>query len=203
MTTKLRIDTVQGIIDVEGDPQFVREIYADFKELMHSLPFSKSSANSNSNDNAESAVVNSSIEQPSEKAKPKGRRRTPVRRKSNGVSETGEPTINVAAPRIDKNLDTVKLRDYYNKYAPRNAPEKILIFLKFITEELEIEAPNTDQVYTCFKAVDEKVPGAFGQAFINASSRSGFIDYKSPTEITIPIKGDNHFRFELPKRESE
>ena len=34
MTTKLRIDISQGLIDIEDDPELVREIYADFKTYL-------------------------------------------------------------------------------------------------------------------------------------------------------------------------
>lgn len=44
MTTKLHIDISQGVVDVEGDPELVREVYRDFcDQLLGKVSFAKSS----------------------------------------------------------------------------------------------------------------------------------------------------------------
>ena len=70
-------------------------------------------------------------------------------------------------------------------------------------DELQIKSPNTDQFYTCFEKVDERVPRAFAQAFRDASSKSGYIDYKSPTDIRSTIMGNNYFKLELKRKAGE
>jgi len=96
-----------------------------------------------------------------------------------------EATINADHPKLDKNLDTSGLPTFYGQFEAKNNAEKILIFLKFMNDELQIKPPNTDQFYTCFEKVDERVPRAFAQAFRDASSKSGYIDYKSPTDRSL------------------
>ena len=63
----------------------------------------------------------------------------------------------------------------------------------FLTEQLGVEKPDTDQVYTCYKQVGEKFPQAFKQAFHTANTNYGYIDFKSASEISIPIAGQNRF----------
>lgn len=190
MGTKLHIDLTQGILEVEGDPDFVREIYQDFKERIatngaspHSIP-----------------QLSEPAAQKTAPAKPK--RRSATKKKNTAEGEAGE--ISADEPNIDKNLDTSTLSEYFSRYEPKNHPEKILIFLKFLIDELGIEAPNTDQVYTCYEAVDERIPRAFAQAFRDTSGRKfGFIDFNSATDLKITTLGSNHFKFDLKKKSVE
>ena len=190
MHTKLHIDLSQGIVDVEGDIEIVREVYADFKErLMKGNEFSPIST-PKATTNAESETS----------SKPKRRRASRKR----VTSEENGSGINADMPKMDKDLDTSGLRAFYGQFEAKNNAEKILIFLKFLIDRLEIESPNTDQVYTCYEATDERVPKAFGQAFRDASGRKfGYINYNSPTDLVVTTKGTNHFKFDLKKKSGE
>jgi hypothetical protein len=182
----------QGVVDIEGDAELVREIYRDFKDhlLSGTAPPGgpKPRGGGGSVDSADAG---------GSKSKSKARRRSaPGKRIENGAGSSG---VNADAPKLDKNLDTAKLGTFYGQFDPKNNSDKILIFLKFITEELDQENPNTDQVYTCFKKTGEKIPKAYAQAFYNMSSREGYIDFRSSTDIVITIVGDNHFNHDLKK----
>lgn len=199
-TAKLHIDLSQGVIEIEGDSELVREIYIDFKErLAGGVIFTSASAHrpnatteaSGEADNGGSGITG--------KLKPK--RRTSPKKKP--ASEDSSNGIIADAPKLDKNLDISALGEFYGQFAPKNNAEKILIFLKFITEKLMIESPNTDQVYTCFKITGEKIPKAFAQAFYDASSKHGFIDFRSSVDMQISIVGDNHFNHNLKRKETE
>lgn len=190
MTTKLHINISQGIIDVQGDPELVRAIYDDFKEqllaggTMQPPPVEEVNEAGTSEENG--------------KARGKNRRRPPVRKRASG--DDAGPNISADAPKLDKNLDTSGLVAFYERYEATNNPQKILVFLKFMNDELGIEKPNTDQFYTCFEKVGARVPKAFAQAFRDASGRNfGYIDYNSATDIKITIAGSNYFKYELKK----
>ena len=196
MTTKLHINIAQGIIDVEGDPDLVREIYADFKVQL--LAGSKLGT-----------VRAASLSKPAEDenpshdpvGKPKAKRRVVAKKKA--VGEENGSGIAANSPKLDKNLDTSALPAFYGAYEPKNNPEKILVFLKFLTENIHLENPNTDQVFTCFKKVNEKIPKAFAQSFHDTSTKNGYIDFNSPTDIKITIAGDNHITHSMKKKSSE
>lgn len=199
MTTKLHINLAQGIIDIEGDPDLVRAIYQDFKDQLldavtrappaSAAPMPAPAPTGNS-DNASDAS-----------GKPKPKRRAPAKKKANGDENVSGVVAD--SPKLDKNLDTSGLGAFYGKYVPKNNAEKILIFLKFMVDELGIESPNTDQVYTCFKATGEKIPKAFAQAFYDTSSKLGYIDFRGATDLPITIAGDNHFNLSLKKKVAE
>ena len=194
MTTKLHINLVQGIIDVEGDPAFVRSVYEDFKLQL--------ATSSKPTKTAPERTVDVSEVEETPKAKPKGKRRAPAKRK--GAEDDGGPQVNPDAPKLDKNLDTSKLNAFYSQFEPSNNPEKILVFLKFLIEELDVESPTTDQVYTCYERVNERVPKVFSQAFRDTQGRKfGYIDYNSPTDIRLTTVGNNHFKFDLKRKAAE
>jgi hypothetical protein len=187
--SKLHIDMSQGVVDIEGDSDLVREIYRDLKDhLLNGAPLARVQPR---------APAGVPTPEAAPESKPKSKRRAVSRKKVD--AEGGSSGVSVDAPKLDKNLDTSKLAGFYEQYEPKNHSDKILIFLKFITEELELESPNTDQVYTCYKKTGEKIPKAYGQAFYTMSSRHGYIDFRSPTDIGITIAGDNHFNHELKK----
>lgn len=203
MTTKLHINISQGIIDAEGDPDLVRAIYDDFKDqLLDAVKRAPKASTATATATAPAPTpAENGDSTPEASGKPKPKRRTPTKKKANGeVSASG---VVADSPKLDKNLDTSGLGAFYGKFAPKNNAEKILIFLKFMVDELGIENPNTDQVYTCFKAAGDKIPKAFAQAFYDTSSKLGYIDFRSSTDLPITIAGDNHFNHSLKKKGAE
>lgn len=199
MSTKLHINISQGIIDIEGDPDLVRAIYDDFKDQLLDAVKRVPPATAEPAPTLTPAENGGSANEASGKLKPK--RRSPAKKKANG--DEGASGIVADSPKLDKNLDTSRLGAFYGKYAPKNNSEKILIFVKFMVDELNIENPNTDQVYTCFKATGEKIPKVFAQAFYDTSSKFGYIDFRSSTDLPITIAGDNHFNHSLKKKGAE
>jgi hypothetical protein len=192
--SKLHIDLSQGLVEVEGDVDLVREIYRDLKD--HLLSGAPPPGRTQPRTREEAPPPDNNGE-----GNPKSKRRSSPRKKAD--SDSGSSGISADAPRLDKNLDTSKLGAFYGQFEPKTNAEKILIFLKFITEELGQESPNTDQVYTCFKKTGEKIPKAYAQAFYDTSSKHGFIDFRSATDIAVTIAGDNHFTHGLKRKGAE
>ncbi|MFT8716615.1 hypothetical protein [Gluconobacter potus] len=190
MTTKLHINISQGVIDIEGEPDLVREIYSDFKDQLLNRRIARDQPHIELNEVEESDV--------SPKPRVKTKRKTVTRNRSKGAEESSD--VNADAPKLDRNLDTSKLAAFYSQFKPRNHPEKILIFLYFLIDEVKIEHPNTDQVYTCYVKADQRIPKAFAQAFRDTSGKKcGYIDYKSSTDMQITTAGRNHFNFDIKK----
>lgn len=194
MSAKLHINILQGVIDIEGDPGLVREIYADFKNqlLGGTITRGQSSVERNEAEDVEEA--------------PKQRvtaERKAVSRKRPDGDELGRG-VNADVPKLDRDLDTSRLTAFYGQFKPKNHPEKILVFLRFLINELGIVAPNTDQIYTCYTKVNERIPKAFAQAFRDTSGKSfGYIYYKSSTDMKITTAGANHLKFDIKKKDAE
>src|SRR5262245_4636303 len=134
MTAKLHINISQGVLDIEGDPELVREIYADFKDqlLAGGTERIQPPEKLEEHDKTPEAL----------KSRIRTRRKTSSRKRAK--SDEAGSDISADAPNLDRELDTSKLALFYGKYKPTNHPEKVLIFLMFLSEELGIESPNTD-----------------------------------------------------------
>lgn len=187
MQCKLHIDLSGGVLDVEGDSALIREIYSDFKNRLNST---RSGLSRDKDDASVRPEIN---------PKPRPRKRASAKR----PTENGGDGVVADSPKLDKNLDTSRLGAFAGQFEPKTNPERILIFLKYMVDEIGVEKPNTDQVYTCFKKMGGKIPTAFAQAFYDTSSRNGFIDFRSPTDIEITIAGENHFNHDLKRKGGE
>lgn len=193
MQTKLHIDVVHGTIDVDGDTDFVKQVYSDFRATL--LSRLQTSTESTGDDEK------GKQKPPGKSAPPKPKKPTIRKRVKKEVDASG---IDPDHPKLDKSLDTSGLAKFYSQFEPKNNAEKILIFTKFLTEELGIESPNTDHYYTCYSHLKERIPKVFAQAFRDAHGRSyGYIDYKSPSDISITIIGTNHFNDGIKKKGAE
>ncbi len=167
------------------------EVYSDFRD--HLL----SNQTTVSKTQQPDPIVEDSKESP-----PKKRRRSAPRKTAK--ADNDDAGIDPGNPKLDKNTDLSKLSSFFDQFEPKNNAEKILIFAKFLIDELGIEKPNTDHFYTCFVELKEKIPAAFAQAFRDTHGRAyGYIDYKSATEISVPIKGTNHFNDGIKRKGAE
>ena len=171
----------------------MKAVYEDFKsQLTAGVTKSQQAPVQTSETNANGGSATTS--------KPK--RRAPARKKAKSA-EDGEVAISPDSPKFDKNLDTSRLRSFYEQFEPGSAPEKILIFLKFLMDEAGIEHPNSDQVYTCFYALKERAPTAFAQAFRDTANKKGFVEFNSATDIQVTMMGENHFNHDLKRADTE
>lgn len=183
MNTKLHIDVLQGIVNVEGEEAFVEKVYNDFMKKIDGKVLVPA--------NEKIAPIDANYQHVA---------KLPVPKKAKKHNDAAGIKSADYSPQLDKNLDLLKLDNFYSQYSPKNHPEKILVFLKFL-QTLGVDKFSADQVYTCYMRVKEKMPKAFIQAFRDAHGKTfGYINYVSPQEITLTIAGENHFNHGLTKK---
>ncbi len=186
--TKLIINLKDGILDVDGSEEFVRSIYDDFKGEVakRSQPV---------------ASAQRLLEQPvltvpdgADNDGSSGVKKTRVK-KNNTSGDGQKKASSKSKPTFDPNLDLKGLVEFYDRYAPQNVPEKILIFAMFLLEQLNLQSFSIDQIYTCFFTVRDrtKIPEAFAQAFHNTQARTHFIQITTLQEMAITTPGFNKF----------
>lgn len=179
--TKLKIDLRSGALEVEGEESFVREIYQDFKDQIKKEYIAP----------AEEQQFDTATET------------TPQKRKAkSSPAKTGGKRKE--SYQIVKDLDLSdksgkeSLKDFYKKKSPTTAMQKAAVFVYYLERIREFKNIGANHIYTCYKDVDEKVPGALRQSLLDASSKKGWLETKSMENITVSTQGENLVEHELP-----
>lgn len=174
-TTKLRIDLTQGTLDVEGSEPFVREIYREFKDRLDGIG-SKERKNGTERRNKKGTGGNS---------------------KANGKKEVRsvkglnlEPT------------EGPSLREVYRSYKKLTRNEKFLVYLVYLKDNLGTEKVTADHIYTCMKAVGDKVPQTLRQILSNSKNKTGWFDIRNGT-IELTQRGRGYHQKELENKKKE
>lgn len=187
--SELHIDLEKGILTAKGSEDFLKEMYAEFDKRVQALAAFKPSPRAKEllEEIEREAAASESVEDVVRKVRT---RRTKAR-----PSVSSAPSERVAnySPEMDKDLDLAGLAEFCEPWAPKNHPERVLLYASFLDEKLGLRPCTANQIYTCYRTLREKIPEAFLQALRDASgNRYGYVDYKSPTEVLVTTVGLNH-----------
>lgn len=181
--TKLRIDLLSGILEVEGEEAFVREIYKEYKDKFTRADFSPVE---------ETTLTHEAESHPARQIRKKGG-------SSKSMSKRKESYQIVKDLVLSAKNEKESLRDFYSKKAPSTGLEKSAVFVYYLQKVAGVKDIGVNHMYTCYKDVNEKVPGALRQSLVDTSARKGWIDTKSMDNITITTHGENLVEHELPR----
>ena len=182
MVSKLHINAAQGIIDVEGETEFVEKVYEDFKGqieiMLNSAP---------SHQQFEDAGDDAVEEKVEKKAKKASTKRTKKK------TEASKQTVPAYKPKLDSSTPLTGLDTFYNGYKPKNNSERVLLFCKYLQNN-GLGSCTADQIYTCFVKCDSKnLPKAFPQSLIDARGKDrGYIEYDKLENISVSAIGEHH-----------
>lgn len=187
--TKLKIDLVNGLLEVEGEESFVKEIYQDYKEQLSKHSFNGVPADINGGEGKPNPAPRSSS------TAKRGRTKEAVKRKESFS--------------IIKDLDLSSkgnkksLREFFKEKAPSAALGKNAVFVYYLQNEAKITGITIDHIYSCYKDVNERVPEALKQSILDTSSKKGWIDTASMTDIKMSTPGENFVEHDLPRSSGE
>lgn len=185
--TKLKIDLKNGVLEVEGEEAFVKEIYQEYKERLSS---------------DDSSIFEHAPNQDTESSTS-----TTLKRKTSGRNKGGAKRKESYS--IVKSLDLSEkdgkksLRDFFKEKTPSVALEKNAVFVYYLQKEAKITGITTDHIYSCYKDVKERVPKALKQSLLDTSSKKGWIDTSSMNDIKITTSGENLVEQDLPTKDSK
>jgi hypothetical protein len=191
-SAKLHINLIQGILDVEGDVEFVREVYRDYREGLIYKPLDPpadmGSTAENGGDVGETAA---SIGGSKENDGARRRRRS----SANKAPKESGSGISSYKPMLVGDLDTKEIKKFLGDYEPKNHYDNIVLFTLYL-ESKGISPASFNQIYTCYRDAQIKTPVAFAQAFIDArGNKKGFIEFNDPSNVTLTERGRNHGLF--------
>ena len=85
------------------------------------------------------------------------------------------------------------LENFFKKYSSKNDYERILLFVYYMREVIEIDVISYNHIFTCFETLDMKTPLNVAQVTRNSASAKGWIDL-SDSKIELTTNGRNQIR---------
>lgn len=92
------------------------------------------------------------------------------------------------------------LKDFYSKVEAKSNFEKNLVFVYYLKEILKMSDIGLNQIYTCYKHVNERVPGNLYQSLVDTSKHKAWIDTSDLNKISIAVPGENYFEHDLKRK---
>ena len=181
--TKLKINLVDGALEVEGSESFVREIYEEHKERLQAIQ----AVGGVQGKHRMNKPTSSSLGKKKGVSKKRGKR--------------GGKSFSIV-----KDLDLSgrggegSLKDFFQKKSPSSAMQMNAVFVYYLSKTAKVENITPDHVYTCYKDVKKRTPAALHQSLLDTSYKNGWIDTGSKDDIKITIQGENLVEHELPKQ---
>ena len=111
-----------------------------------------------------------------------------------------------AAPTIVKDLNlkkdgkTPSLRDFHSQKQPKEFAEHNALFVYYLSKVKELTGITPNHIYTCYKEVNQRVPGAFYQSLLDTTRRKGWLDTSNTEDIKVTTVGENFVEHDLPKK---
>lgn len=90
------------------------------------------------------------------------------------------------------------LEDFYLEHPVNSNFEYNLLFIYYLEKVLNEKFINIDHIYTCYKALNIKVPNIY-QSIADTKKRKGWIDSSNMNDLKISIAGENYLEHTLKK----
>lgn len=95
------------------------------------------------------------------------------------------------------------LRDFYAEKKPQGFLEHNTLFVYYLNKMRDIPGITQSHVYTCYKEVAARIPGAFYQSLVDTARRKGWIDTSEGDDMRVTTVGENFVEHDLPGKASE
>lgn len=175
MITKLRIDLINKVLEVEGEQSFVERIYDEFRTGIASKDVPR-------------------------KTKKRASKRT-QKKTSNGTSNKRKPPK--GSLKILGELSLMggdkgpSLKDFFDRYKVKSHFDKMTLCAYYLKHVEGVDAITANHVYTCYKNLKLTQPRFFAQALTDTKNQKAFIDISDDGVISLTTQGLNHVKHEL------
>jgi hypothetical protein len=180
MNTRLKIDLNQGILEVEGTQDFVKMIYDEFKSQ---VPFEA----------RRGGVFSGKKKRKQISGAGEGQEHHP-RQKKKPASYSIVKDLDLSAKKNKQSL-----RDIFKLKSPSSNMEKNIVFTYYLQKIASVEGITPGHIYSCYKDVNMKVPGALEQSLLDTSHLKGWLDTSNLNDIKVATPGENFVEHDLPK----
>ncbi len=210
MTTKLKIDLSQGILEVEGSETFVKAIYKDFKiqflgeetdEEKTKKPTRAGKGDKSAKSRAkpvpkpqpaqvkEAAKPAETVDKPKPPPKPKPKKSPPA------PNYTYVKNLKLGA--TDDHLSLVEFMD---SKLPITNEERNLVFLYYLQYVIKRKPIKIDDVYTCYREANIRAPLNLENSLQMTAEHENWIRITKIGNISVTAAGKRYVDQQLPKK---
>lgn len=186
--TKLKVDLKNGLLEIEGDDAFVREIYGDYKDVL---------AHIISRQNTDKTLDAGKPEDEVRDTPPKAPKPS---KSKNRTGSNGPETHKIIGSLNLEPADKKSLRAFVAEKKPRSNQETNLVIVYYLEKVLGITGITPDHVYTCYKNINEPTP-VLVTSLRNTASAKGWINTSESNNILVTTLGENMVEHDLPAPE--
>ncbi len=186
--TKIKIDIKNGLVEVEGEEKFVKEVYSDYKDV---LTLITSRAIKTHENQIPELPTNTEVNSSNNK-------KVKHLDKNHSHSKTKESYKIIGELNLSpENIEA--FRDFFEKKKIKKAMEINAVAVYYLEKILGIKNITPNHIYSCYKNVNSKVPVALLQSLRDTASIKGWIDTSDTNNIHLLIAGENLVEHDLPK----
>lgn len=185
--TRLKIDLVNGILEVEGEESFVSKLYEDFKGVLNA------EKGKEIKNHARKVAPAAQDDSGSDKGEVK------IRKKRKGGS--GE-TFKYLDDVLDKQAIS-DLKTFYKEKSPRNGFERNAVYVYFLQVKRGVSHIGVNHIYTCHKLTDVPVPKALKQSLFDTAFKKNTLNTSDIENVTITTLGENLVEHTLPVKKEK
>jgi hypothetical protein len=99
---------------------------------------------------------------------------------------------------LSGNKSKKSLKDFYREKQPTKNLERNAVFVYYLKNIAKVPNVNKNHVYTCYKDVEERVPGNLKQSLLDTSHHKGWVDTTNMDDLKISTRGENFVEHDLP-----
>ncbi len=102
------------------------------------------------------------------------------------------------------NLDFVptgkkSLKDFFAERGPRTSEEKILVYISYMAETLELPKITVNHVFSCFQPTGEKYPADLPQTIRNIIKKKAWLA-QDGDNLSVTTQGSNYLSHDMGRR---
>jgi hypothetical protein len=214
MTTKLKIDLTQGILEVEGSETFVKAIYRDFKtQFLGEEAVEEEKSNSTrpkrrrkTKSTKAKATPPAQPEKVDELAPPDQKPESPP--SPDGPLEAPAPARKRPSQtytymedlELKATADHLSLVEFMDSKLPITNEERNLVFLYYLQYIIKHKPIKLDDIYTCYVTGKIRVPLNIEQSLQKTADSVNWIKITKNGNMTVTAEGKRYVEEQLPKK---
>ena len=218
MSTKLKIDLTQGILEVEGSESFVKIIYNDFKTHFAGIEDVEEDLKPPRRTRKRKPAAKK-VEQPASVSAP-----TPVSAPTSVPAsilefvveddpDQSEPELPRKKPSppmpvytqiegLDLGAadDRLSLVEFMDVKFPLTNEERNIVFLYYLQHNLKLKSISSDHIYTCYRHAKIRVPLNLDNSLRITADQHNWIKTTKAGKMTLTAVGKQYVEKQLPKK---